>query len=38
MADLDCLEWGEVLDLLVERGNDEAEYPQLATQADFDAF
>lgn len=38
MADLECLEWGEVLDLLVESGNDREDYPIVATQEDFDRF
>jgi len=27
-----------VLDMMAEAANDQLEYPQLATQADFDAF
>lgn len=29
---------GMVYDLLIERGNDHEEYPDMATQEDFDAF
>lgn len=36
--DLDYLDYGTVTDLLIERGNDDYEYPQLATQEDYDAF
>jgi len=38
MEDLDHLEYGQVTDLLIEHGNDECEYQQLATQDDFDRF
>lgn len=36
--DLDSLEYGMVLDVLTEAGNDNCEYRQLATQEDFDRF
>ena len=38
MADLDQLEYGDVLDMMIEEGNDNCEYRQLATQDDFDRF
>ena len=38
VADLDELEFGDVLDILTEGANDVAEYNQVATQADFDRF
>lgn len=38
VADLDFLTYGQVMDILIEHANDDCEYPQLATQADFDAF
>ena len=38
LDDLDYLDYGTVTDLLIERGNDDYEYPQLATQEDYDAF
>lgn len=38
IPDLDALEAGEVLDLMIERSNDDCEYRQLATQEDFDKF
>ena len=36
--DLDGLEYGMVLDMMVEQHNDGAEYRTVATQADFDRF
>lgn len=36
--DLDCLEYGEVVDLLAELGNDDCKYQQVATQSDFDRW
>ena len=36
MADLDLLEYGEVIDLLTEQHNDNQSYPYLATQDDMD--
>ena len=38
MADLDQLDYGDVLDMMIEEGNDDCEYRQVATQADFDRF
>jgi len=38
VPDLDFLEYGEVTDIIVERGNDGCEYRQIATQEDFDKF
>lgn len=38
VPDLDFLEYGEVTDIIVERGNDICEYRQIATQEDFDKF
>lgn len=38
MADLDFLTYGQVKDILTEYSNDDCEYPELATQADFDRF
>lgn len=38
LADLDALESGELRDIIIERANDNEEYPELATQADFDRF
>ena len=32
------LEYGDVTDLLIERGNDSETYQQVATQEDFDRF
>lgn len=36
--DLNCLEYGQVIDMMTETANDEIEYTPLADQADFDAF
>lgn len=38
MADLELLTIGMVTDMLTEASNDECEYPELATQEDFDRF
>lgn len=38
MSDLDLLDVGMVYDILVEHGNDNAEWDIIATQADFDKF
>lgn len=38
MADLDSLSYGEVLDIFTEKGNDEYNYKELASQEDFDRF
>lgn len=38
VADLDLLEYGQVMDIVIEAGNDSENYNQLATQADFDKF
>lgn len=38
IADLDFLEYGEVTDMFIERGNDDAKYATLASQADMDRF
>lgn len=38
MDDLDCLTLGFVSDVMTEAGNDDYDYKQVATQADFDAF
>lgn len=37
-SDLAVLEYGAVVDMLIERGNDNEEYDYKATQADFDKF
>ncbi len=36
--DLDCLEYGLVLDMMTESGNDSFEYRPVAGQEDFDRF
>lgn len=38
LADLDVLDYGTVLDMMTEAGNDHHNYAQLATQEDFDRF
>lgn len=38
MADLEQLEYGDVVDMMIESGNDSADYNEVATQADFDRF
>ena len=38
LSDLDEIEIGTVLDMYIEKGNDGEEYPELATQSDFDKF
>ena len=38
ISDLALLEVGEILDMIIERGNDDYKWPQMATQADFDKF
>ncbi len=36
--DLDCLEYGTVVDMMTESGNDDCTYTQVASQDDFDRF
>lgn len=38
LRDLDEMESGEVTDIIIEQGNDNCEYQQIATQEDFDKF
>ena len=38
MDDLDCLEYGMVVDMMTESSNDSYNYKQLASQDDFDKF
>lgn len=38
MADLETLNYGDVIGMIIEAGNDNVEYRQLATQEDFDRF
>lgn len=38
VADLDALDFGDVLDIMTESNNDKTEYKQLANQSDFDRF
>lgn len=37
-ADLEELEFGDVVDMMTESANDTTEYKQVATQNDFDKF
>ena len=36
--ELESMDYGTVMDMLIEKGNDGVEYRQLATQEDFDRF
>mgnify|MGYP006874637732 FL=1 len=36
--DLEKIDYGFVLDMMVESGNDEYKYKEMASQEDFDAF
>lgn len=36
--DLERVDYGTVLDMMIEKSNDDYEYKELATQADFDRF
>ena len=38
LNDLFELEYGEVLDMITEANNDNYEYKEVASQADFDRF
>ena len=38
VEELDHVEFGLVLDMLTEKGNDEYKYPYKANQKDFDKF
>lgn len=38
MADLEQLNYGDVVDMMTEMANDNYEYKTLATQEDFDRF
>lgn len=38
VEELEQVEFGLVLDMLTEKGNDEYKYPYKATQKDFDKF
>lgn len=38
MADLEQLEYGDVVDMMIEAGNDSYDYKQVAVQSDFDRF
>lgn len=38
ISDLDILEHGQIIDMMIEASNDGYDYKQLATQADFDRF
>lgn len=37
-SDLTSLEYGFVMDMLIERGNDAEDWDYVATQEDFDRF
>lgn len=38
IEDLDCMEYGTVLDMMIEAQNDEVKYTPVASQDDFDRF
>lgn len=38
LADLNILEYGTTIDMMIEHGNDHEEWQQVATQEDFDRF
>ncbi len=38
LEDLDHIDYGMVMDILVESGNDDYKYKAVASQKDFDAF
>lgn len=38
LDDLDGLEYGAVIDMMTEAGNDECNYDTVATQEDFDRW
>lgn len=38
LSELSDLDYGTVMDIMIEVGNDDAEWHQLATQEDFDRF
>ena len=38
MEDLKLVTVGMVIDMMIERGNDDYDWPKMATQSDFDAF
>lgn len=38
MSDLDGLEYGTVVDMMTESGNDNCQYTPVATQEDFDRW
>lgn len=38
LTELTMLDYGEVIDMMTESGNDSEEYQQIASQEDFDRF
>ena len=38
IEELDMLEYGMILDMMIESGNDTVKYPKKATQAQFREF
>lgn len=38
LDDLDHIDYGFALDMIIESGNDSCKYREIASQADFDAF
>jgi hypothetical protein len=38
VSDLEALDYGMILDMMIEHGNDGEKYAYVATQEDFDRF
>ena len=38
LEDLVILDYGQIMDMLIEKGNDQAKYKEWATQEDMDRF
>lgn len=38
LEDISCMNVGEIIDILIEQGNDNFKYPYKATQEDYRAF
>ena len=38
VADMAALDYGMIVDMMIERGNDDEKYDYVATQEDFDRF
>lgn len=38
ISDLDDMNYGDVMDIIIESSNDNCKYKELASQEDFDSF